>query len=699
MKTFSKVLFLMTLVVACQFTLGASGLPAANQIRLGTPVIQNPLSVGDSIEIPVYVTNDTLLGAFTLGFKWNTTHLKVTSTNLDNWPGTALQLGGWQELFFGGDTSMVLIGWIDLSGKRPFAKHTSEVELCRLNAVVQPGAVWECVDFDTTFVPPAGAFIFAPKVGDKIVPDYVDAGAVDVIIGGTTCPSSNTAPVVADIPGQTIAEGGSFVTINLDDYVTDAEDADNVITWQASSASPNGFTVNINATSRVATISFPGGDFNGTALFTFTATDPGALSASDTARFTVTPVNDPPVVADIPNQSLAYGATFATINLDNYVSDVDNSDAEISWGYSGNSALTVSINASRIATITKPSADWSGSETITFTATDPGALADADDATFTIAAPSPLIEIAPDTLIFSAYAGGSNPVGQSAMITNAGNGTLNWNASEATDWLSLTSSSGTAPSGFTANVVIAGLAPGSYEADVTVTSAQAGNSPQVLKVIVNILNPVDIKLTPDSLSFYARQGDPNPAGKDVSITNAVPSGVEFGWGAIETSPWLALSATTGTSPSTVTFTVDITGLAVGPYNTIVVVKQSSLLAGVDDDIDTVYVTLLVDQPTGVDDDHGAVPKSFSLEQNYPNPFNPETVIEYNLAASGHVTLTIFNVIGQKVCDIVNGYQSAGNKQAVWNGRDESGHEVQSGVYFYRLTTDSFSMTRKMMLLK
>jgi hypothetical protein len=699
MTRISKVLFLTMLVIACQFTFGSSGLPAANQIRIDCPAPVTTIVPGDSIQIPVRIVNDTLLAAFSLGFEWNSSQVKITSVD---WTGsiiTGTQLGGVQEMYPGGDTNVILIGWIDLSGKKPLAKHLTEGLLCTFNMLVLDGATPQCIDIDSTYVPPAGAFIFSPKVGNKIIPNYADCGTSDVILGGTTCPTGNTAPIVADIPNQSIAEGGSFATINLDDYVADAESADNLITWGATSASPNGFAVNINATSRVATITFPGGDFNGSALFTFTATDPGSLSASDTARFTVTPVNDPPVVAGIPDQSLAFGANFATITLDNYVTDVDNSDAEMTWSYSGNTALTVSINASRIATITKPSASWSGSETITFTATDPGSLSDGDDAVFTIATATPVISITPDTLVFSAFAGGAQPAGKGAMITNTGNGTLDWNAAESTDWLSLTSTSGTAPSGFTVNINTVGLAPGLYNAAVTITSAQATNSPQTLTIILDMLNPVDIKLTPDSLNFYARQGDPNPADKNVGITNGIGSGIEFNWGAIETSPWLALSATTGTSPSTLTFSVDIAGLSVGTYNTLVVIKQISLPTGVTDDIDTVYVTLLVDQPTGVEDDHGAIPKSFSLAQNYPNPFNPETVIEYSLAAPGNVTLTVFNVIGQRVATVVDEYQSAGNKQAVWNGRDDNGREVQSGVYFYRLTTDSFSMTRKMMLLK
>ena len=94
-------------------------------------------------------------------------------------------------------------------------------------------------------------------------------------------------------------------------------------------------------------------------------------------------MNDAPVVTDIPNQSITEGSSFVTISLDNYVSDVDNTDSEITWTYSGNTQLGVSITA-RVATITVPNSDWNGSETITFRATDPGSLWDDDGATFTV---------------------------------------------------------------------------------------------------------------------------------------------------------------------------------------------------------------------------------------------------------------------------------------------------------------------------
>ena len=98
-------------------------------------------------------------------------------------------------------------------------------------------------------------------------------------------------------------------------------------------------------------------------------------------------INDAPVVTDIPGETIFEGASFATVPLNDYVSDVDNSDAQMTWSYTGTTDLTVSIDpVTHVATISAPNDDWSGAETITFTATDPGLLFDADDATFTVTA-------------------------------------------------------------------------------------------------------------------------------------------------------------------------------------------------------------------------------------------------------------------------------------------------------------------------
>jgi hypothetical protein len=93
------------------------------------------------------------------------------------------------------------------------------------------------------------------------------------------------------------------------------------------------------------------------------------------------------------------------------------------------------------------------------------------------------------------------------------------------------------------------------------------------------------------------------------------------------------------------------------------------------------------------------PQDFSLSQNYPNPFNPQTSIRYALPYEAHVKLVIYNVLGEKVKTLVNERQSAGYKMEWWDGKDDKGGPVASGIYFYRLEADKFSEIKKMMLVK
>jgi hypothetical protein len=204
------------------------------------------------------------------------------------------------------------------------------------------------------------------------------------------------APVVSNIPDETITEGDLFTTISLDNFVTDPDHADSQLTWTASGQ----VELSVDITDRVATISTPDPDWNGMETITFRATDPDLLFDEDPATFTVTPVNDPPVVTDIPDQPIAEGGTFAEITLDDYVSDVDHADSQISWTASGNVELIVDI-IDRVATVSTPYADWFGEETITFTATDPDLESDSDPALFTVTPVNdpPVVEDIPDQVI------------------------------------------------------------------------------------------------------------------------------------------------------------------------------------------------------------------------------------------------------------------------------------------------------------
>ena len=99
------------------------------------------------------------------------------------------------------------------------------------------------------------------------------------------------------------------------------------------------------------------------------------------------------------------------------------------------------------------------------------------------------------------------------------------------------------------------------------------------------------------------------------------------------------------------------------------------------------------------EDFQAVADGYVLEQNYPNPFNPETTIKYGLLKRGNVRITIYDVLGNQIMELINSNQDKGNYQAVWNGKNQFGQNVSSGIYYYSLKTNEFTAIKKMILLK
>ena len=95
----------------------------------------------------------------------------------------------------------------------------------------------------------------------------------------------------------------------------------------------------------------------------------------------------------------------------------------------------------------------------------------------------------------------------------------------------------------------------------------------------------------------------------------------------------------------------------------------------------------------------ALPSDFALHQNYPNPFNPSTTIEFYLPEQQYVTLDIYNILGQRVVSLVDRDMDAGFQSVNWSGRDNSGSEIASGIYFYLLKTDDRKISKRMMMLK
>ncbi len=112
---------------------------------------------------------------------------------------------------------------------------------------------------------------------------------------------------------------------------------------------------------------------------------------------------------------------------------------------------------------------------------------------------------------------------------------------------------------------------------------------------------------------------------------------------------------------------------------------------VDDDTTGGNVDIKYTDPT--------IPDAYTLNQNYPNPFNPMTNIEYSIQKAGHVTLTVFNIIGQEITSLVDEHQLAGSYRVMWNIQDSNLGSLPSGIYFYRLQVGNFKDTKRLLLLK
>jgi hypothetical protein len=105
-------------------------------------------------------------------------------------------------------------------------------------------------------------------------------------------------------------------------------------------------------------------------------------------------------------------------------------------------------------------------------------------------------------------------------------------------------------------------------------------------------------------------------------------------------------------------------------------------------------------PTAVEDYNGSTnPEDFYLSQNYPNPFNPTTNIIYQLKEAQNVSLIIYDVLGEKIKTLLSQFQSAGQYTISWNGENDLGNKVKSGIYIYTLKTGDIFVSKKMLMLK
>ena len=162
------------------------------------------------------------------------------------------------------------------------------------------------IAFEGSIILRSGSFNDVSSMKSNIENGFVVIYSNGAEVAGQFCSKLYGTPVVADIPGQAIAEGAGFSPINLDDYVSDVDNSDEDMTWTASGTT----ALSVTIVERVATITTPNADWNGSDTITFRAADPGGLWDEDAVTFTVSGVNDPPVLDPIGPRSTAELVSF-----------------------------------------------------------------------------------------------------------------------------------------------------------------------------------------------------------------------------------------------------------------------------------------------------------------------------------------------------------------------------------------------------
>jgi len=346
------------------------------------------------------------------------------------------------------------------------------------------------IEIDTCCALPANHLTYVDENTVTVAPSFLKG---IITVGNPILP-----PVVSDIPDQTIDEGQTFATINLDDFVYDLDDPDAALTWTASGQSQ---LIGSISPARVATISTPNPDWFGSETVTFRATDPDLNFDEDAAIFTVNPVNDPPVLANITNKSRLAGLLLSFVTS---ATDIDNPCGDISFSMANAPVgATLTNDAPCGATFNWPTVCTdSGVYNVTFIVSD-GDLADSQVVQITILPNPDRFDTNPDSLAFTFAVGQSEPATQNLNVNDPGCGEMTFEVLVSEPWLLVTPGNGMTSALLAVGIDTAGLAAGDYTAVITIRRTGVA-SPE------SILVPVKLEVT-EELCICTCHADPRPA--------------------------------------------------------------------------------------------------------------------------------------------------------------------------------------------
>ena len=144
-----------------------------------------------------------------------------------------------------------------------------------------------------------------------------------------------------------------------------------------------------------------------------------------------------------------------------------------------------------------------------------------------------------------------------------------------------------------------------------------------------------------------------------------------------------------------TFNTQNSGLCNNKVNAIAVEKNNTIWFGTDNGVSK-YTGEVI--PTSVDEEY-ETPEAIPVIKTYPNPFNLSKTIEFTLPESGFATISIYNISGPKIRELAADYMTAGTHRLTWDGRDDRGNAISSGVYFTRLQAGKYSAVGRMVLMR
>ena len=564
----------------------------------------------------------------------------------------------------------------------------------------QAGQIIAAYDVDfAAYADSAMIFFYSGFLDPAVNQNGAAAGLFAALPGGEVIAFPEVIPnqppfVAAPVANQTRDEDFSAYTVA--DLTTVFSDPDTpVLNYSVSS---DGNTVPSLNGNNLELASVP--DFFGQSEVVVSAGD-GEYTISDTFLVTVNPVNDPPVLAGIPDVTFDEDEQF-DLDLDAFVNDVDNSAAEIGFGAEviaasvpqqfGGGASGIEVDVDDLIITIDPlthvanfssTADSSGLFTVVFTATDPGSAADTDTISVTVlpANDPPLL---------------ANPIADASILEDSGENVLVADlytvfSDVDNDVLTFSAVAGAGLSAAATGDALRVTPDPDFFGDVEVVVTADDGMANVSDTLTVTVENVNDAPTPAMLL----------APVDGFMLDDPTLPLEFRWqasvdvdGDVLSYEWRVVSEfqdTTVAGLSDTSFTFD--GSAFWQINTtyhwMVNTGDGTVMVASADTF-----ALIVPLINSLDDQPGSLPSEFVLEQNYPNPFNPVTFIRFALPEALPVRVEVFNMLGQPVATLVNEMKPAGYHTVSFDGS-----ELSSGIYFYRLEAGSFSQLRKMILMK